>query len=100
MPHDSKGGSTFLEVLKNPLGADRFGNHSYVSLDLKSDQNLQGKKRQTSDTGHYRGQSSSLSPTVMLNCAVKVQKPSVGACTASTFILSHSETQLGFSEQF
>lgn len=100
MPCDSKGGSTFLEVLENPLWVDRFGNHSYVSLDLKSDQNLQGKKHPTSDTGHYRGQSSALSPTVMLYRAVKVQKPEAGACTASAFILSHSETQLGFSEQF
>ena len=42
---DSKGGNAFLDILKNPLWVDGFGNHYHIPLDLKSDQNLQGKKK-------------------------------------------------------
>lgn len=67
-PSKGTGGDTFLEILKNPLWVDRFGNHYHIPLDLKPDQNLQGEKKNLNQRGLLEAELSVLPPVPALLC--------------------------------
>lgn len=100
-PSKGTGGDTFLEILKNPLWVDRFGNHYHIPLDLKPDQNLQGEKKKSKSAGTAGGRAQR-SPSGA-RAAVQGKRQSQGTAGASLQALSLQSllgTKPAFSELF